>query len=173
MLYSKGLDQDISQWFDMSSTQRPHEDSSEQQIELDRAVKRILDIVDEEAVIVGADNVILAGISQGCAVAARSLLKVECMIGGFIGLSSWFPEADSEVQAEGSVNEMPIFLAHCQDDGVIAIKYGEELKGQLEGYGFDVEWHRYEDGGHWLNEPKGVGEYCTFLNRFINISLTR
>jgi hypothetical protein len=28
-----------------------------------------------------------------------------------------------------------------------------------------VEWHDYEDGGHWINEPKGVDDFAGFLQR--------
>ncbi|KAK0661592.1 hypothetical protein QBC41DRAFT_235826 [Cercophora samala] len=33
-------------------------------------------------------------------------------------------------------------------------------------WGFlDVEWHEYDDGGHWINEPQGVDDFVAFLRR--------
>jgi predicted esterase len=48
---------------------------------------------------------------------------------------------------------------------VIRIKYGEELRDSLKEIGMEVEWHAYEDGEHWVNEPSGVGEYKDLQDR--------
>ncbi|KAF2763996.1 WD40 repeat-like protein [Teratosphaeria nubilosa] len=63
----------ISQWFGMTVTERPHENEEQQLAGLVASVEKIATIVREEAKIVGYDNIILGGISQGCATAVNAL----------------------------------------------------------------------------------------------------
>jgi predicted esterase len=107
----------------------------------------------------GHQNIVLAGISQGCAVAIHALLKQESKLCGFIGLSSWIPTKASLSRTTKNAQCTPVFLSHSKNDKVIKIKYGEELRDSLKEIGMEVEWHAYKDGGHWVNEPSGVGEY--------------
>jgi predicted esterase len=113
----------------------------------------------------GPLNIVLAGISQGCAVAVHALLKQESLLGGFIGLSSWIPAKESLVKTTKNAQRTPVFLSHSKNDNVIRIKYGEELRDSLKEIGMEVEWHAYEDGEHWVNEPSGVGEYKDLQDR--------
>ena len=58
----------------------------------------------------------------------------------------------------------PILLQHNRDDGVIAFENGARLRDLLGKLGFQtVEWHAYDHGGHWVNEPQGVDDFVSFL----------
>ena len=58
----------------------------------------------------------------------------------------------------------PIFLSHSKDDDVVPWQHGDMLLWRLEeDLGFEVDWKLYEDGGHWVNEPKGVDDIVAFL----------
>ncbi|KAI5925640.1 Alpha/Beta hydrolase protein [Camillea tinctor] len=58
----------------------------------------------------------------------------------------------------------PAFLAHCADDAVVFVEYGKQLRGQLRDFGVrDVVWREYDDGGHWINSPRGVDDLVEFL----------
>jgi predicted esterase len=63
----------MSQWFDMLTTEDPHERELEQ--DLSAVITRIQNVVARESTIIGASNVVLGGISQGCAVALHALLR--------------------------------------------------------------------------------------------------
>ena len=165
LLRAARFGEDIPQWFEMWSTNNPHDREDEQNQGIDSAVSTVLRIIEAEAAIVGShQKVILAGISQGCAVAVHAMLKQELQLGGFIGLSSWIPNKASLVRTTQTAQRTPVFLSHSRDDKTIKIKYGEELRDGLKEIGMDVEWHAYKDGGHWVNEPSGVGEYNAFPN---------
>ncbi|KAK3680931.1 hypothetical protein LTR37_021032 [Vermiconidia calcicola] len=172
ILPSARFDMEMSQWFDMWSTEDPYERQNEQQDELDSTVSVILQIIKEEAAIVGGpQNIILGGISQGCASAIHALLRQEARLAGFIGLSSWLPLKETIANTTiGTTSEMPALLAHCEDDGVIAVKYGEELRDVLAGIGMEVEWCQYEDGGHWVNEPQGIDDIARFMHRVLPVT---
>lgn len=148
---------ELNQWFDMWSTENPHERSDEQWQATGNASEKVGAVVREAAEVVGAGIVLLGGISQGGAVAVDALLGLGGRIGGFVGLSSWRVETGKEGAMKGTVRETPVFLGHCADDEVIKLQYGEELRGGLEGLGFGVECKRYAAGGHWVNEPDGIG----------------
>ncbi|KAI1501525.1 Alpha/Beta hydrolase protein [Biscogniauxia marginata] len=62
------------------------------------------------------------------------------------------------------VRRTPAFLAHCADDPVVFVEYGKQLRGALRDFGVaDVAWREYEDGGHWVNSPRGVDDLVEFL----------
>ncbi|KAF2173590.1 hypothetical protein M409DRAFT_48547 [Zasmidium cellare ATCC 36951] len=168
---SKRFGCEMSQWFDMWSTEDVHEREGEQ--DLEGAIARVQEVVAREARAVRSGNVVVGGISQGCAVGIHALLGLEMGVGGFVGLCGWLPQPDSlgsVVKAEAV--KTPVFLGHCEDDEVIGVRFGEELRDCLRNVGMVVEWELYEDGGHWLNEPKGVDDLVVFLNSVFERSVT-
>ena len=159
----------MSQWFDMWETENPYSREHEQLAELTASISMVAAVIEKESTAVGAQNVILGGISQGCATAIHALLQGQRRLGGFVGLSSWMPlrnEHDHSPERNVAL-QTPVFLAHCQDDDVIAIGYGKELRDSLQLRGMSVEWNDYEEGGHWMNEPQGVDELTVFLRRVL------
>ncbi len=87
----------------------------------------------------GPQNIILAGISQGCAVAVHAMLQQNSQLGGFVGLSSWIPNKKLLAKPTEHAKRIPIFLSHSENDNVIAIKYGEELRDALKEIDMEVE----------------------------------
>lgn len=164
IIKSKRFDCEMSQWFDMHTTEDPHEQEDDQ--DLTPAISRIQEIIAKEAATIGHQNVILGGISQGCAVAIHALLSGQRQVGGFIGLCSWLPKKEAIKRLDRSANQAiktPVLLCHAQDDDVINISFGREMRDDLAGVGMEVRWREYEDGGHWVNEPKGVDDIVAFL----------
>ena len=155
----------MSQWFDMWSTENPLEREADQHTDLAVVVQSIHHVIDRESRIVGAQNVILGGISQGCAVAAHALLKQNKQLGGFVGLCGWLPLQDTLPDLAPTAKALwtPVFLAHAQDDEVIAIQYGEQLRDGLIRQGINVRYQAYVEGGHWVKEPRGVDDLVYFL----------
>ncbi|KAH9885952.1 Alpha/Beta hydrolase protein [Xylariomycetidae sp. FL2044] len=65
--------------------------------------------------------------------------------------------------APTSLEKVPVMLGHAVDDEVVPIANGRRLKDTMESLGFEVEWHEYTDGGHWVNEPAGVDDIVRFI----------
>lgn len=61
----------------------------------------------------------------------------------------------------------PILLEHCQDDDIIRIQSGLLLRDFIGNLGLSVDFHEYENGGHWFNEPQGVDDFVVFLRKAI------
>lgn len=58
----------------------------------------------------------------------------------------------------------PIFLGHALDDVVVPLENAQRMKNTLSLLGFqNIDWHEYENGGHWINEPRGVDDIITFI----------
>ena len=103
---------------------------------------------------------------QGCAIATYALLLTGRKLRGHIGLSSWL-SSQHILTALADANKAlstPVFLAHCQNDEVIRIENGLRLRDELLAYGISVEWHEYDKGGHWINDPEGEQDIVEFIS---------
>ncbi|KAG3178907.1 hypothetical protein PC129_g25469, partial [Phytophthora cactorum] len=63
----------------------------------------------------------------------------------------------------------PVLLEHCVDDPLVLVRHGRTLRDTLAGFGADVTWSEYPDGGHWFNSPAGMEEAAVFLERVLGI----
>lgn len=192
VLRSARFDTDMSQWFDMWSTEDPNERPEIQLPGLRAGVAALGDVVREEEKVVTRGRIFVGGISQGIAVAVAAFFaerEAWSGLGGIIGLCGWMPlramvgdedgagqlgdlyrgsskDAPSEPRSP-TPGPVPIFLGHSRDDTVISVRYGRALRDVLSRFPnqLEVEWHEYENGGHWLNEPQGVDDIVGFLRK--------
>ncbi len=93
---------------------------------------------------VPASRIVLAGFSQGCAVALGAGLRHPDRLAGLAGLSGYVPLADtSAAERQPASQGLPVFLAHGRSDGVVPLARGTAGRDLLQGLGCDVEWHDY------------------------------
>lgn len=110
-----------------------------------------------------ASRILLAGFSQGGAIALATGLRRREPLAGIIGLSTYVPAIDKakEFLAEGAVVQ-PVFMAHGTHDPVVPFAAGERSAASFREMGFAIEWHRYpmahqvcaeeiRDLGDWLS----------------------
>jgi len=91
-----------------------------------------------------ARRIVIAGFSQGCAMALLTGLRHPEALAGIVGLSGYLPLADTTAAERQPANQAtPIFLAHGQRDGVVPIARAEYGREVLAGLGYAVEWHTY------------------------------
>ena len=89
-------------------------------------------------------RVVLAGFSQGGAVALYAGLRFPFRIAGILALSTYLPAAKSlAAQAHDANRDVPIFLAHGSQDPVIALALSERSRAALADLGYVVEVHTY------------------------------
>ena len=93
---------------------------------------------------IAARRVILAGFSQGGAIALYAGVRYAERLGGVIGLSTYLVGFD-RVAAEASAanRDVPIFMAHGTLDGVVQLAWAVRSRDALRAGGWDVEWHTY------------------------------
>jgi phospholipase/carboxylesterase len=114
-----------------------------------------------------ADRVVLAGFSQGGAIALHTALREPRTLGGVMALSTYLPLAGS-LAAERSVANarLPIFMAHGTADNVLPLSLGETARRTLEGLGYDVDWHAYGMAHSvCLEEISAIAEWLVALPR--------
>jgi phospholipase/carboxylesterase len=107
-------------------------------------------------------NIVIAGFSQGGAVAAFTALRFEKPLAGAICLSTYLVLGETLDAEIASANRgLLVFQAHGTMDPMVHIKRGEELKAKLVDVGCDVTWRTYpmqhevcleeiEEIGAWL-----------------------
>ena len=161
---------DMRQWFDIWSVESPEKRIELQIPGLRESAEAILEIIKKEALEVPLNQIIQAGISQGCATALCTLFHGNVQLSDFIGLCGWLPYGPGfservEVVGKEAALKTPAFLSHAMDDTVVPVANGEALRDGLKQLKMGVEWRCYEDGGHWLNEPKGVDDVVAFIDR--------
>ena len=111
---------------------------------------------------VAAQRIVLAGFSQGGAIALYAGLRLALRIAGILALSTYLPATQSlAAQAHAANRDVPIFLAHGSQDPVIALALSERSRVAMTDLGYVVETHTYpmphsvcaeeiRDIGHWL-----------------------
>lgn len=91
-----------------------------------------------------ARNVVLAGFSQGGAVALQTGLRYPQRLAGMVALSTYLPLASSTPREAAPANaRTPIFMAHGTADTVVPHAMGSSSRDLLEKMGYAVEWHEY------------------------------
>jgi predicted esterase len=81
----------INQWFDIASLEDPFWRREVQLPGLAESAKYLLSILHQELETIPSKNIVLGGLSQGCAMALLVLLSLEFPLGGFVGMSGWLP----------------------------------------------------------------------------------
>ena len=111
---------------------------------------------------IAAGAIVLAGFSQGGAMALQTGLRHPERLAGILALSTYLPLPDTLAPEAGAANrDLPIFMAHGTQDPVIPLSWAKRSRDLLAGLGYAVEWHEYlmphsvcaeeiADIGHWL-----------------------
>ena len=93
---------------------------------------------------IASSRIVLAGFSQGGAMALHLATRFPEKLAGVIALSCYLPLAKQFASERSSANlATPIFMAHGSQDPVVPFALGDESRRVLEGTGYRVEWHAY------------------------------
>jgi phospholipase/carboxylesterase len=93
---------------------------------------------------VAARRIVLAGFSQGGAIALQTGLRYPQRLAGIMALSTYLPIASSLADEAHAANHgAPIFMAHGELDPIVPIRRARESRALLEALGYQVEWHEY------------------------------
>src|SRR6266705_4528288 len=117
-----------------------------------------------------AERLVLAGFSQGGAIALQTGLRQPERTAGIMALSTYVPIAE-ELPAEASPANRgaPIFMAHGTYDPIVPLARAEHSRKLLQSLGYPVEWREYgmphsvcpeelADIGAWLGKVLAPGD---------------
>jgi phospholipase/carboxylesterase len=112
---------------------------------LDESVGRIGAMVAaERALGIPAARIVLAGFSQGGAVALHAGLMAPERLAGLVALSTYLPCAAALATKLAEANRgLPIIMCHGIDDPVVPLAMGASARGALVAAGHLVAWHEY------------------------------
>jgi phospholipase/carboxylesterase len=113
---------------------------------------------------VPAGRILLAGFSQGGAIALAAGVRREAALGGLVALSTYLPMASTTAaEATRAGLSTPVFMAHGSQDPVVPASLGLRSRDALQALGMAIDWHAYpmphsvcaeeiRDLGDWLQQ---------------------
>lgn len=129
-------------WYDIRSFDRS-DDVDEQGI---RASERAVEALIGREIQRGstAGNIVVAGFSQGGAIATQTGLRYPAQLAGIMSLSAYIPLRSALMNERHAANATtPIFLGHGKLDPVLPEALGVSARDALVAAGYSVEWHSY------------------------------
>lgn len=89
-----------------------------------------------------AARIVVAGFSQGGAIAINAALRAEEQLAGLMALSTYIA-LPGELAESTASRDLTVFMAHGSFDPMIPMHWGRASADRLIAAGFDVEWHDY------------------------------
>ncbi len=91
-----------------------------------------------------AEQIVLAGFSQGGAIALHTATRTQHKLAGVVALSCYLPIAEKLSEEQSGKNlTTPFFLAHGSHDPVVPFALGQSSFQALKAAGYSVSWHEY------------------------------
>lgn len=148
-------------WYDIKSFSAGEEDD-EGIRESERVIEQL--IGSQLAAGIAPEKIIVAGFSQGGAMALHTGLRYAKPLGGVLALSTYLPLASRlPAEAHAANRTVSILMCHGTYDNIVPLRAGENSRDALVSSGFNVEWRTYSMGhevnleqltyvGRWLQE---------------------
>lgn len=133
-------------WYDIISLDR---DGPQDEDGIRTSAEQLLHLVmREQERGVAADRIVLAGFSQGGAIAMHTALRYPQRLAGLMALSTWLPlgtafQEEVLQEPQSQPRDLPVFIAHGTFDPMLPIALGETSRNALRAAGFKPEWHVY------------------------------
>lgn len=129
-------------------------------------------ISNEKARGIAASRIVVAGFSQGCAMALMTGLRHTERLAGIVGLSGYLPIAATTAAERHAANhETPVFLAHGRQDPVVPLAAAMRSRDALAALGHAVEWHEYTMAHSVCMEE--IADLNSFLLRVLGRNLSK
>lgn len=131
-------------WYDIVALDGRREDDTG----IRASQQRIEELIERECSRgIAARRIVLAGFSQGGAIALHAGLRHAARLGGIMALSTYLPLAgtlDAERRAANA--GLPILMVHGLHDEMIGIARARSSRAALEALGYALEWREYPMG---------------------------
>lgn len=147
-------------WYDIAGF-----DLSQRQDEtgIRSAIAEVEALVEREAArCIDESRIVLAGFSQGGAVALAAGLRHARSLAAIVALSTYLPVAEVVGRERSRANAaIPVFMGHGSFDPVVPQVLGERSRDRLREWGYDVEWHSYPMAHQVC--PQEIADLADFL----------
>lgn len=131
--------------------------------QIQQSAQQINDLIDREiARGVPSENIVIAGFSQGGAVAYHVALNSDKKLAGLLALSTYLATND-HINYNPINLDMPIAIQHGNADPVVPAILSEQARNTLESKGYQIDYRTYNMGhqvclpqihdiGDWLDD---------------------
>jgi phospholipase/carboxylesterase len=134
---------------------------------IQKSEKAIVALIEQEVARgIPYERIVLAGFSQGCAMALHTGLRLPHRLAGIMALSGYLPLASQFAAERHAANaKTPVFMAHGTQDPVVILKRGEDSRDALKALGHPVQWHTYPMP-HSVH-PQEIADIAAFLKQVL------
>ncbi len=127
-----------------------------------QSVERIAGLIREQVEKeIPLDQIVLAGFSQGGVIALHTALQLNLQVAGVMALSTYLPIRET---LDTNIN-LPIFLAHGTEDGVVPYAESHSALQWLKQHGHEVEFHDYLMMHNVI--PEEITDIAAWLNKVL------
>ncbi len=149
-------------WYDVSSLSIVEQEDEAGIRESSAILKQLCE--EQEASGIDSRRIVVAGFSQGGAIALHCGCRYPKPLAGIMALSTYLALPDTLTdEISEYASEVPVFMAHGRQDEVVDYEYGKQAMEHLEAHDIDVHWYEYDMGHsvcieeinhirHWLTE---------------------
>ncbi len=132
-------------WYDVSSLSIVEQEDEAGIKESSAILKQLCE--EQEANGIDSERIVIAGFSQGGAIALHCGCRYPKPLAGIMALSTYLALPDSlSDEISDCANETPVFMAHGRQDEVVAYEYGKQGMELLQVHDIDVNWYEYDMG---------------------------
>ena len=111
-------------------------------------------------------RVVLAGFSQGGAIALQAALRYGERLAGTLALSTYLPLAATLAAERSTANrDAPIFMAHGSQDPMIPLERARASRDALAALGYAIEWREYPMSHSVC--PEEISDIAAWLTRVL------
>lgn len=129
-------------WYDIKALERDGPEDVDGIRESGEQTAALLD--EQRAAGIPAERLIVAGFSQGGAIALHSGLRYGEPLAGILALSTYLPlRSQALAEASDANRATPVLMMHGSLDPVLPMALGEMSRDLLLGAGYRIDWHEY------------------------------
>ncbi len=129
-------------WYDILSIGEQRDINKEQ---LQQSCQQLEHLIDEQINLgIPSNKILIAGFSQGGAVAISTALRYNKPLAGLLALSTYIPVIEWIEQQRNLANyNIPIMMGHGTQDPVVAYTLAISSRRKLTELGYNIKWHEY------------------------------
>lgn len=151
-------------WYDIRGMDFDRREDDEGILDSTRLVEELITRENERGI--ATARIVLAGFSQGGAIALHAGLRHREALAGIVALSTYLVRANTLATERAAANSgVPIFQAHGTGDPMVVPERGAAAKAALTGLRYPLEYHTYPMAHQVC--PQEIDDIGAFLRRVL------
>ena len=116
---------------------------------------------------IASENILLAGFSQGGAIALHTGLRYSKKLAGILALSTYLPTLNQiKMEASKANHDLSVFMAHGTMDPVVDIRIAKQAFSGLQELKYPISWHEYQMQHSVC--PEEINDISEFIKAALN-----